>query len=109
MSDCVSLCQSELQRELEHKNSMQVVRFLYGLFLHKILNSGLLIFILSLHKAAMNSDIHYTADTFLFSQIPTVTENNGYSYSGNPATSMSHVSIVYIDNAVQLVGLFIFC
>ncbi|XP_028451105.1 dixin isoform X1 [Perca flavescens] len=23
-------------------------------------------------------------------QIPTVTENNGYSYSGNPATSMSH-------------------
>ncbi|XP_078122461.1 dixin-like isoform X3 [Sander vitreus] len=29
-------------------------------------------------------------------QIPTVTENNGYSYAGNPATSMSHAEEVQL-------------
>ncbi|XP_022617993.1 dixin-like isoform X2 [Seriola dumerili] len=46
--------QSELQRELEHKNSLL--------------------------QELMSSDPQ---------QIPTSTENNGYSYSGNPAPSMS--------------------
>lgn len=58
----------------------------------------------------MNSDICYTADTFFcccFLQIPTGTDNNGYSYTGNPAPSMSDVSIVSVDKVVQSVRLFV--
>lgn len=60
MSDCVSLWQSELQRELEHKNNMQVVLTLRAL-------KTVLGFIFRLLQ---NLDIHYTADTFFFRSPP---------------------------------------
>lgn len=67
MSDCASLWQSELQRELEHKNSMQQVKLF--LYCTEIL-INILGFIFSLHQAVMNSDIYYTADIFFLLRFP---------------------------------------
>ncbi len=96
---CVSFWQSELQRDLEHTNSMQVGLFL---FLHQKQS-----FRFHIRSAPDSPEFRYTLliQLTLFFQIPTGMEN-GYSYSGNPASSMSGVSIVSFEKAVDLFILF---
>lgn len=52
----------------------------------------------------------YTLHFFFLAvfQIPSGPENNGYPYTGNSAPSVSTVSIVSVEKAVQSVGLLYF-
>lgn len=98
--------QNELQRELEHKNSMlqelmsrdpqEVVFFYIGPLSRMILCSVCL-----KHKfrVAINSWLF-----LFFFQIPTSAENNGCSYPGNPAPSVSGVNIIFVNKTSQYFG-----